>query len=135
MRWDIEGERLQYGGALGDGESRLRYWGLRGRGKMEEFCDACHLGEAKMVFATKEALPGSNTANVVLKMKLCGESGTLLHHTVTVHGNEQRAAVSRVQTNVHILGGRGGPHRAAIVMSCSPSYCTHFPLFHSNSIM
>lgn len=129
MRWDIEGERLQYGGALGDSE-RLRYWGLRGRGKMEKFCDACHLGEAKMVFATKKALACSITANVVLKMKLCGEGRTLLHHTVTVHGNEQRAAVSWVQTNVHILGEEEDHtvlHHTSIVISCPPSF--------NNSIM
>ena len=73
---------------------------------MKEFCDTCHLGEAKMVFATEKALAGSNTANVVLKMKLCREGRTFLHHTVTVHSNEQGAAVSWVKTNVHILGKR-----------------------------
>ena len=117
MRWDIQVERLQYGSALG--ELWLR-WRFRRRGKMKKFCDACHLGAAKMVFAAEETLAGGDTPNVVLKVKLSRESRTLLHNTVTMYSDEQGAAVSWVQTDVYILGrrrrrGKEGMHSALCV--------------------
>ena len=79
---------------------------------MKKFCDASHLGATKMIFAAEETLAGGDTANMVLKLKLSRESGTLLHHTATRYSDEQGAAVSWVKTDVHILGRR---RRACIV--------------------
>lgn len=77
--------------------------GLRRGGEVEELCDACHFGKAEVVLAAGKALAGSNTADMICKLKPGRKGRALLCHTVAMHSDKQSTAVSRVWADVNIL--------------------------------
>ena len=75
---------------------------------MQELGNASHLGQTEAVPVALQALAGSHTADVVLKLEVGREGWSLPCGTLAVHSYEEGTAVSWVSGDVHVLEGEGG---------------------------